>query len=95
MCAHALSIDRKRYLCSKSVFARADLAWKKRSLRNERLKEIRASETERKERLRIRHEIKLQETALATLKRLKRSDVNELERNLRLEKVVVREQLRG
>ena len=34
------------------------------------------------------------ETALATLKRLKRGDENELERKLRLEKVVASKQLR-
>ena len=60
---------------------------KKRSLRNEKLKANRASETEeqRKERLRIRRENKKTEDyekqILATLKRLKRGDANELERN--------------
>ena len=103
------------------LYARAALAWTKkkpknnikRSLRKEKLKANRASETEeqRKERLRIRHEKdrarrrtkKLQEEKkrssetedhekqrLATLKRLKRGDENELERKLRLEKVVAR-----
>ena len=56
---------------------------KKRSLRNEKLKANRASETEeqRKERLRIRREnekIENQEQQrLATLKRLKRGEVEE------------------
>ena len=87
-------------------------AGKKLSLRNEKLKAKRASETEEqmKERLRIRCEKnraarrrtkKLQEVkkssseteynekkCLAALKRLKQDDENELERNLRLEKVV-------
>ena len=84
------------------LHARADLAWtkKKRSLRNEKLKANRASETEeqRKERLRIRRENKKTENhekqILATLKILKRGDNNELERNLRLEKVVASKQLR-
>ena len=73
---------------------------KKRSLRNEKLKANRASEIEeqRKERLRIRRENKKTENhekqILATLKRLKRGDDNELERNLRLEKVVISKQLR-
>ena len=61
------------------LYARAALAWtkKKRSLRNEKLKANRASETEeqRKERLRIRHENKKTENhekqRLATLKILK------------------------
>ena len=63
---------------------------KKLSFRNEKLKANRASETEeqRKERLRIRRENKKTENhekqLLATLKRLKRGDDNELERNLRL-----------
>ena len=63
------------------------------SLRIEKFKVNRASETEgrRKERLRIRCENKKTENYkkqhLATLKRLKRDDENELERNLRLEKV--------
>ena len=69
---------------------------KKRSLINEKLKTNRASETE--EWLRIRCKNKKTENrkkqCLATLKRLKRSDDNELERNLRLEKVVDSEQLR-
>ena len=62
---------------------------KKRSLRNENLEANRASETEeqRKERLRIRHEnVKTEnheKQRLATLKRLKRDDDNELKRNLR------------
>ena len=64
------------------------------------LKAKRASETEkqRKERLRIRREKKKTENhekqRLATLKRFKRDDDNELERNLRLEKVVASKQLR-
>ena len=88
-------------------------AEKKRSLRNEKLKAKRTSETEeqRKERLRIRREKdrarrstkgkkRSSETddhekqRLATLKRLKRGDENELERKLRLEKKVATEQLR-
>ena len=83
--------------CSKS--SRAALAWtkKKHSLRNEKL---RASDTEqqRKERLRIRRENEKIEKhgkqRLATLKRLKRGDDNELKRNLRLEKVDAGELLR-
>ena len=73
---------------------------KKRSLRNEKLKPNRASETEeqRKKRLRIRREKKKTENhekqRLATHKRFKRDDENELERNLRLEKVVASKQLR-
>ena len=86
-------------------------AGKKSSLRNEKLKANRASETEeqREKRLRIGREKdrarritqKLQEEKkrssdaedhekqrLATPKRLKRGDENELERKLRLEKVV-------
>ena len=102
-----------------NVYTRAALAWtkKKCSLRNEKLKANRASETEeqRKERLRIKHEKdrarrrtkKLQvekkrssetedheKQCLATLKILKRGDENELERNVRLEKVVASKQLR-
>ena len=87
-----------------STYARADLAWtkKKHSLINEKLRANRASETEeqRKERLRmrIRREKKKTENhekqLLATLKRLKRGDNNELERNLRLEKVVASKMLR-
>ena len=72
---------------------------KKCSLRNEKLKANRASKTEqRKERLRIRCENKKTENhekqCLATLKRLKRGDDKELERNLREEKVVTSKQLR-
>ena len=68
-------------------YARAALVWtkKKRSLSNEKLKA-------RKEMLRIRRENKKTENHesqhLPTLKRWKRSDDNELESNLRLEKVV-------
>ena len=75
-------------------------AEQKSSLGNEKLKVNRASETEgqRKERLRIRRENKKTENhkkqRLATLKRLKRGDDNELDRNLRLEKVVAIKQLR-
>ena len=73
------------------LYARAALAWtkKKCSLRNEKLKANRASETEEqiKERLRIRSKNEKIENhekqRLATLKRLKRGDDNELERNLR------------
>ena len=63
-------------------------AEQKSSLRNEKLKINGASETEgqRKERLRIRRENKKTENhkkqRLATLKRLKRGDDNELDRNL-------------
>ena len=61
---------------------------------NEKLKEFR----DWKETLKIRRDNKKTENHkkqhLATLKRLKRGDDNELERNLRLEKVVVSEQLR-
>ena len=81
---------------------RAALAWtkKKRSLRNGKLKENGASATEDtgKKKLRIRRENKKTENhkkqRLATLKRLKRGNDNELERNLRLEKVVASKQLR-
>ena len=83
-------------------YARAALAWtkKKCSLRNEKLKENWASETEEqiKERLKIRHENEKIENhekqRLATLKRLKQGGNNELERSLRLEKVVAGKQLR-
>ena len=60
---------------------------------NEKLKANRASDTEeqKKERLRIRRENEKIENhekqRLATLKRLKRGDDNELKRNLGLEKV--------
>ena len=73
---------------------------KKRSLRNEKLKANRASETEVKwkEWLRIRCENEKIENhekqRLATLKRLKKGADNELKRNLRLEKVVASKQLR-
>ena len=73
---------------------------KKRSLSNEKLRANRVSETEeqRKERLRIRRENQKidnhEKQRLATLKRLKRGDDNELKRNLRLEKVVAGKQLR-
>ena len=88
------------HACSKS--SRAALAWtkKKCSLRNEKLKTNRASDTEeqKKERLRIRRENEIIENhkkqRLATLKRLKRGDDNELKRNLRLEKVDASKQLR-
>ena len=65
-----------------------------------KLKANRASETAelRKERLRIRCEnVKIEnyeKQHLATLKRLKRDDDNELKRNLRLQKVVTGKQLR-
>ena len=84
------------------------MAKKKRSLRNEKLKANRTSETEeqRKERLRIRREKdrarrrlkgkkrspdtdEYEKQRLATLKRLKRGEVD-----LRLEKVVASKQLR-
>ena len=68
------------------LYAGAALAWtkKKRSLRNEnRRGKEKVSETEDHEKQR-----------LATLKRFKRGDDNELERNLRLEKVVARKPLR-
>ena len=84
-------------------------AEKKRSLRNEKLKANRTSETEeqRKERLRIRREKDrarrrtkgkkrspdtddYEKQRLATLKRLKRGEVD-----LRLEKVVARKQFRS
>ena len=91
---------------SKSVLGGFDstlgtaLAWtkKKHSLRNEKLKANRLSETEEqeKERLRIRRENMKTENhkkqLLATLKRLKCGDDNELERNMRLEKVVASKQ---
>ena len=86
--------------CSKS--SRTALTWtkKKRSLRNEKLKANRASDTEeqRKERLRIKcknEKIEIHEKQrLVTLKRLKPCDDNELKRNLRLEKVDADKQLR-
>ena len=74
---------------------------KKRSLINEKLTATRASETEeqRKERLMITREKKKTENhekqLLATLKRLKQGDNNELERNLRLEKVVASKKSSG
>ena len=82
---------------------------KKRSLRNEKLKVNRTSETEeqRKERLRIRREKDrarkkrssesddYENQRQATLKRLKRSDENKLERKLRLEKMVATKRLRS
>ena len=56
------------------------------------------TEEQRKERLRIRREKRKAENhekqGLSTLNRLKRGDDNELERNLRLEKVVANKQLR-
>ena len=70
---------------------------KKRSLRNEKLKANRATETEeqRKERLRIRRKNEKIENhekqRLATLKRLKQGEVKE---KPRLEKVVASKQLR-
>ena len=70
---------------------------KKRSLRNEKLKGNRATETaeQRKERLRIRRENEKignhEKQRLATLKRLKRGEVKE---KPRLEKVVASKQLR-
>ena len=73
---------------------------KERSLRDEKLKTNRASETEekRKEMLRIRRENKETENhekrRLATIKRLKRCDDNEFESSLRLEKVVTSKLLR-
>ena len=78
----------KTDLCySFRLYARAALAWVKKnhSLRNVKLKASRASETEeqRKGRLRIRCENDKIENhekqRLATLKRLKRGDNNELE----------------
>ena len=66
----------------------------------EKLKANRASDTEeqRRERLRIRRDNEKieyhEKQRLATLKRLKRSDDNELKRNLRLEKMVASKQLR-
>ena len=68
---------------------------KKRLLRNEKPKANRASETEeqRKERLRIRREnekiVNQEKQRLATLKRLKRGEVEE-----KMEKVVASKQLR-
>ena len=87
---------------------------KKCSLRNEKLKANKASETkeQRKERLRIRREKEGEQKnykrerkgrqkqkttrngTWPTLKRLKRCDEHELERKLRLEKVVASKQLR-
>ena len=62
-----------------------------------KIKANRASE-QRKERLRIRPENEKtdihKKQRLATLKRLKRGDDNELKKNLRLEKVVAGKQLR-
>ena len=84
------------------LYARAALAWTKTkcSLRCEKLKANRASETEEqiKERLRIRRENEKIENhekqRLAALKRLKRGDDNELKINLSLEKVVAGKQFR-
>ena len=62
------------------------------------LKQASEAEEQRKERLRIIHENEKLENhekqRLATLKRLKRGDDNELEWNLRLKKVVASKQLR-
>ena len=72
---------------------------KKRSLRNEKLKVIRASEIaeQREKMLRIRCENKKTENhekqRLATLKRLKQGDDNEMKSNVRLERVVTSKQL--
>ena len=81
----------------------------KKCSQNEKLKANRTSETaeQRKERLRIRREKDrarrkrssdsddYEKQRLATLKRLKRSDENELERKLRLEKMVATKRLRS
>ena len=96
-----ISFGRLKLTCDTRIIhfdytLRVALAWTKRkhSLRNEKLKANRLSETEEqgKERLRIRRENKKtenhQKQRLATLKRLRQGDDNELERNLRLEKVV-------
>ena len=80
------------------LYATAVLAWAKKL--EMKLKANRASDTEeqRKEKLRIRRENEKIENhekqRLATLKRLKQGDDNELKRNLRLEKVVAGKQLR-
>ena len=62
------------------------------------MRNLEQTEEQRKERLRIRGENQKIENhekqRLATLKRLKRGDNNELKRNLRLEKVVAGKQLR-
>ena len=62
---------------------------KKHSLRNEKLRANRASETREKKKI-DKHEKQL----LATLKRLRQDDNNELERNIRQEKVVASKKLR-
>ena len=62
---------------------------KKRSLRNEKLRPSGASETHEKKKI-VNHEKQL----LVTLKRLRQDDDNELERNLRQEKVVASKKLR-
>ena len=90
-CVGGIKTEPRHPCYSFRLYARAALAWtkKKFSLRNEKLKANRASETEEqiKERLRIRRKNEKIENhekqRLATLKRLKRGDDNELDRNLR------------
>ena len=97
----AVKTDLRHPCYSFRLYTRAALAWrkKKRSLRNEKLKANRASETEeqRKERLRIRRENKKTENhekqSLTNSQKIERGYENELERNLRLEKVVASKQL--
>ena len=92
-------MDRTR-ACSKSTrvthFDYTLLAWtkNKRSLRNEKLKANRASETEeqRKERLRIRRENEKNRKPRETAPN--HSHDNDLKRNQTLEKVVSSKQLR-
>ena len=75
------------------IYTRADLARTKRNVPLE-MRNLKQIEHQRlkKERLRIRRENKKTENhekqILDTLKRLQRGDDNELERNLRLKKVV-------
>ena len=67
---------------------------KKRSLRNGKLKANRVSATEDRGKKGRRENKNHKKQCQATLKRFKRGDDNELERSLRLEKVVTSKQLR-
>ena len=86
--------------CYSFLYARAALARLKRKdhLEMRNLKKTSETEEQIKERLRIRRENEKIENhekqRLATLKRLKRGDDNELKRNLRPEKMVAGKQLR-
>ena len=90
----------EKYVCKKNAWAElrgpntrmpnVSFEWLKPNLSKQSFRE-------KKERLRIRHKNKKTENhekqRLATLKRLKRGDENELERKLRLEKMVAAAQL--